>query len=65
LVCKRPCVEGNEHLFDLDHRDENIKTIEVSKLVDKSWDDFKSQLPLELAKCDLLCSGCHAIKTFY
>ena len=65
LVCGRPCVEGNEHLFDLDHRDENIKTIRVSNLVLKSWDYFNSQLPLELAKCDLLCCGCHWIKTNY
>ena len=65
LKCERPCVEGNEHLFDLDHRDENIKTIEVSQLVDKSWSDFDEELPLELAKCDLLCCGCHAIKTYY
>ncbi len=65
LKCERACVEGNEHLFDLDHRDEPNKTIEVSQLVDKSWSYFKSQLPLELAKCDLLCCGCHAIKTYY
>jgi len=65
LVCGRPCVEGNEHLFDLDHRDENIKTLGVSQLVNKSWSYFNSQLPLELAKCDLLCCGCHAIKTNY
>ncbi len=65
LNCERACVEGNEYLFDLDHRDENIKTIEVSRLVQKSWPDFNSQLPLELAKCDLLCCGCHWIKTYY
>jgi hypothetical protein len=65
LVCGRECVEGNEHLFDLDHRDENIKTITVSNLVYKSWSYFNSQFPLELAKCDLLCCGCHWIKTYY
>jgi hypothetical protein len=65
LKCERACGEGVEHLFDLDHRDENNKTIEVSELVDKSWDYFKSQFPLELAKCDLLCCGCHWIKTYY
>ncbi len=65
LVCGRECVKGVEYLFDLDHRDENIKTIRVSQLVYKSWDDFKSQFPLELAKCDLLCCGCHWIKTNY
>ncbi len=65
LNCERACVEGNEHLFDLDHRDENNKTINVSWLVNKSWPDFNSQLPLELAKCDLLCCGCHWIKTYY
>jgi len=65
LVCGRECVEGNEYLFDLDHRDENLKTIRVSNLVPKSWSYFNSQLPLELAKCDLLCCGCHWIKTHY
>ena len=65
LVCGRECVKGVEYLFDLDHRDENIKTIRVSQLVKKSWDDFDEELPLELAKCDLLCCGCHAIKTNY
>ena len=65
LKCERPCVKGNEYLFDLDHRDELNKTIEVSQLVKKSWSYFDSQFPLELAKCDLLCCGCHAIKTHY
>jgi hypothetical protein len=65
LKCGRPCVKGNEYLFDLDHRDETIKTIAVSQLVYKSWSYFNSQLPLELAKCDLLCCGCHWIKTNY
>ena len=65
LKCERPCVEGNEYLFDLDHRDENIKTIRVSNLVNKSWSYFNSQCLLEVAKCDLLCCGCHLIKTHY
>ena len=65
LMCERACVEGVEYLFDLDHRDELNKTIRVSQLVKKSWDDFDEELPLELAKCDLLCCGCHAIKTHY
>ena len=65
LKCERACVKGNEYLFDLDHRDEPDKTIGVSQLVKESWPDFKSQLPLELAKCDLLCCGCHWIKTNY
>ena len=65
LKCERACVKGVEYLFDLDHRDENIKTIQVSDLVKKSWSYFDEELPLELAKCDLLCCGCHWIKTFY
>ena len=65
LKCEMKCVEGNEFLFDLDHRDPQKKTIKVSKLVNKSWDDFNKQFPLEMAKCDLLCCGCHWIKTFY
>jgi hypothetical protein len=65
LKCKRACVKGIEYLFDLDHRDEPNKTITVSNLVYKSWSYFDEELPLELAKCDLLCCGCHAIKTYY
>ena len=65
LTCGRECVEGNEFLFDLDHRDEEKKTINVSKLTNKSWNYFNEQLPLEMAKCDLLCCGCHVIKTHY
>ena len=65
LTCEMKCVEGNEFLFDLDHRDPEKKTIGVSNLVDKSWDDFNTQLPAEMAKCDLLCCGCHTIKTHY
>ena len=65
LKCEMKCVEGNEFLFDLDHRDPEKKTIRVSRLVDKSWGYFNKQLPLEMAKCDLLCCACHAIKTHY
>ena len=65
LKCGMECVQGNEFLFDLDHRDPEKKTIRVSKLVDKSWGYFNTQLPLEMAKCDLLCCGCHWIKTWY
>jgi len=65
LKCGMKCVEGNEFLFDLDHRDPEEKTIGVSSLVKKKWDYFNKQLPLEMAKCDLLCGGCHLIKTYY
>jgi len=65
LKCGMKCVEGNEFLFDLDHRDPEEKTIPVSKLVNKKWDYFNKQLPLEMSKCDLLCCGCHMIKTHY
>ena len=65
LTCGRECVEGKEFLFDLDHRDEEKKTIRVSLLITKSWNYFNEQFPLEMAKCDLLCCGCHVIKTYY
>ena len=65
LTCEMKCVEGNEFLFDLDHRDPEKKTINVSQLVHKSWGYFNKQFPLEMAKCDLLCCGCHWIKTWY
>ena len=65
LTCGRECVEGNEFLFDLDHRDQEKKTLPVSRLKNKSWNYFNEQFPLEMAKCDLLCCGCHMIKTHY
>ena len=63
--CEMECVEGNEFLFDMDHRNPEKKTIRVSQLVNKKWDYFNKQLPLEMDKCDLLCCGCHWIKTHY
>ena len=65
LTCEMKCVEGNEFLFDLDHRDPEEKTTRVSKLVNKSWGSFNTQLPAEMDKCDLLCCGCRMIKTHY
>ena len=65
LTCGRECVEGKEFLFDLDHRDQETLTIHVSNLKNKSWNYFNEQFPLEMAKCDLLCCGCHMIKTHY
>ena len=65
LKCEMKCVEGNEFLFDLDHRDPEKKTTRVSNLVNKSWGSFNTQLPAEMAKCDLLCCWCHTIKTWY
>ena len=43
--------------------------IDLTKTKDKEgvklWNYFNEQFPLEMAKCDLLCCGCHMIKTHY
>ena len=65
FVCKRPCIEGDEHLFDFDHIDPEKKVIGVSRLVHKSRLYFNEHLDSEIAKCQLLCCGCHHLKTHY
>ena len=63
--CKRKVEHGNYAGFDFDHRDEQEKTIGISQLVHKSQKVFDALLMPEIAKCDLLCTNCHKIKTFY
>ena len=63
--CKsNPCVDcGNTYpyyVMDYDHRDPGQKTNEISRLqVNRSL----SKLKEEIAKCDLVCSNCHRIRT--
>jgi len=47
--------------MDFDHRDRKSKTKEVGYLVHagRSW----QEIVRELAKCDLVCSNCHRIRT--
>ena len=47
--------------MDFDHRDATTKTFIVSDIVNHSG--MKAILE-EIAKCDLVCSNCHRIRTF-
>lgn len=57
-LLNNPCIEcGEKHpcKLDFDHR-ENKEEV-VSRLI------WNAKLKREIAKCDVLCAGCHRIKT--
>jgi len=63
--CKNnPCIDcGNSYppyVMDFDHRDPKTKVAKVSALT--YWGSEKKLLD-EVAKCDLVCSNCHRIRT--
>ena len=79
LRCARPVLEGEEHCFIFDHRDETTKmkgkdTLAgkqggVSGLVNNitkaaALDKIQSLLEREMDLCDLLCANCDHRKTF-
>ena len=46
--------------FDCDHRDPDLKELEISEM---SKDVSVERMRRELLKCDVLCSNCHRLKT--
>lgn len=65
LAKAAPCMDcGNKYhysVMDFDHRPDEIKTKNVSILADQYSLEI---VKLEIAKCDLVCSNCHRIRTF-
>jgi hypothetical protein len=61
---RRGCVDcgykAHSDALELDHRPGEIKSRTVASLMYASWEVIKC----ELAKCDIRCCNCHAIKTF-
>ena len=61
----KPCADcGNEYLFyvmDFDHREGEEKMAHVSKLVQRM---NLQRLLDEIAKCDVVCSNCHRVRTY-
>src|ERR1035437_322921 len=60
-----PCKDcGERHPsfgMDFDHRERESKYREIAKLVHGgSWEN----LYMEIAKCDVVCSNCHRIRTY-
>lgn len=58
-----PCFDCKKnypyYVMDFDHRDKELKSTEVAKLVDRS----AQKLLEEIEKCDLVCSNCHRERT--
>lgn len=60
----RPCAdcEGKFHyaIMQFDHRPDEIKLYTISQMVSRAT----SVLLAEIAKCDVVCANCHAMRTF-
>lgn len=48
------------YVMDFDHRDSNLKIMNVSEMRHHS----KKRILDEISKCDLVCSNCHRIRSF-
>lgn len=63
----QPCLDCGQKFhvsaMDFDHRPEEIKFRAVSALA-KSWRTSLKNLLAEIAKCDLVCSNCHRVRTY-
>lgn len=46
--------------LSFDHRDPDEKWFKIASSCSRNWIDLLA----EMAKCDVRCSNCHAIKTF-
>lgn len=61
-----PCADcGLRHphyVMDFDHREGETKLFNVSELNAHRWVSIQ-QLEAEIAKCDLVCSNCHRVRT--
>jgi len=63
-LLKNPCMRcGNSNLMvlELDHRNREEKSFAVAEGITLGVE--LEELKAEIAKCDVLCSNCHAIKT--
>lgn len=49
------------YVLDLDHRDPSIKLINPGQMVTVGWGLEK--IKAEIAKCDVVCSNCHRVRT--
>lgn len=64
---KRPCMDCKGHFhfaaMDFDHRPGEVKVQNITDLMRNQRTSVKN-LQLELAKCDLVCSNCHRVRTY-
>jgi hypothetical protein len=59
-----PCADCGETFhpvaMDFDHRDGTIKLFDVGTSMQRNWE----MILAEIAKCDVVCSNCHRIRTY-
>jgi hypothetical protein len=59
-----PCADCGKtfapYVMDFDHRDSETKVKDVSQVLMGSWQNVVS----EVAKCDVVCTNCHRIRTW-
>lgn len=61
---RRPCTDCNveypPYVMQFDHTGE--KTINIARVADMGWSE--KRIMEELSRCELVCSNCHAERTF-
>ena len=59
-----PCLDCGQYFnyyqMDFDHRENEVKFMEVSKMFNYKWERIEA----EISKCDLVCANCHRKRTF-
>jgi len=58
--CGLPCDEFTVVCFAFDHLDPTIKSFSLSRAHQKTYE----QIDQEIAKCELVCHNCHALRTW-
>ena len=64
-TCKKVVTLERACTFDFDHLIEKDKKISISQIVKSKEETFQHFFKTEIPKCQLLCSICHHLKTFY
>ena len=60
IDCQFPCDDMTHVCFAWDHLDPTNKLFSLSKAHRYSWE----QIDQEIAKCELVCHNCHALRTY-
>lgn len=61
----KPCmdcgIEYPTYVMDFDHREGEEKELNLARIINKHWSE--EHVRREIAKCDVVCSNCHRIRT--
>jgi hypothetical protein len=61
--CKIKATEHNFVIFQFDHLDRATKTAKIADMVKGTY--TMHDIDLEIAKCQMVCGNCHALRTYY